>query len=100
MTPVKETVEVSRGEIVGRIKKASGFYRVTVIKRKDGSKRTMICKNKVQKHLTGGERKYNPDFHDLIPTYSMDAKGYRAIAVEGILEAKIGGILYKVVDNS
>jgi len=87
---------ISRYELVEKIKAAKGFYSVTFVKRTTNSLRRMICRNKVQKHLAGGERKYNPVNHDLIATYSMDSKGYRTIAIEGIKSAVIDRVTYVV----
>ncbi len=96
MSRVVSEVKVSRDEVVGKIKSAKRFYAVTFIKRSTNSLRRMICRNGVQKHLVGGERKYNPVNHDLISTYSMDSKGYRTIAIEGIKSAVIDRVKYVV----
>ena len=100
MTAVVGTIEVSREKAVELIKNCKQFYRVSFIKRSTNSLREMICRNGVQKHLKGGELKFNPKAHSLVMVYSMDAKDYRSIGIEGIQEVKIAGIVYKVVDNA
>lgn len=91
---------VSRDELVAKIKATGGkFFSVTFIKRTTNSKRRMICRNGVSKGVTGEGRKYNPKNHDLIPTFSIDSDGHRHIAIEGLLEAKIGGEHYVVAEK-
>jgi len=94
------TVTVTRDNIVKLIRGTGGkFFSVTFIKRSNGSKRLMICRAGVKKYLTpneGKERNFNPSHHDLIPTFSVDSLGYRHISIEGIQEAKIGGVRYVV----
>ena len=90
---------VTRDAIVGLIKNTNGkFFSVTFIKRSTGSRRKMICRSGVKKNLSqdGEGRKFNPSLHDLIPTFSIDSDGYRHISIEGIVEAKIGGVKYIV----
>lgn len=88
---------VTRDELVKKIKATGGkFFSVTFIKRTTGSKRRMICRSGVSKGVTGEGRKFNPENHDLIPTFSVDSDGHRNISIEGILEAKIGGVHYIV----
>lgn len=98
MGKVVGTITLSREELVQKIKAEKRFFAVRFIKRSTGSLRTMICRNKVTKHLRGGEQKYNPSLHNLITTYSMDSKDYRNIAIEGLVSARIGKIEYRVED--
>lgn len=91
---------VSRDELVEKIKSTGGkFFSVTFIKRTTGSKRRMICRSGVSKGVTGEGRKFDPKNHDLIPTFSIDSDGHRHIAIEGLLEAKIGGEHYVVAQK-
>lgn len=88
---------VTRDELVSKIKSTGGrFFSVTFIKRTTGSKRRMICRSGVKKGVTGEGRKFTPANHDLIPTFSVDSDGHRHIAIEGLLEARIGGVHYIV----
>jgi hypothetical protein len=100
MGKVVGTITVSRDELVQRIKAEKRFFAVKFIKRSTKSLRTMICRNKVTKHLKGGQQKYNPSNHDLITTYSMDSKDYRNIAIEGLVSARIGGKEYVVQSSN
>ena len=98
MGKIVGTITVSRDELVQKIKQEKRFFAVKFIKRSTGSLRTMICRNKVVKHLKGGEQKYNPSLHSLITTYSMDSKDYRNIAIEGLVSARIGKVEYVVTE--
>lgn len=61
------------------------FYTVVFLKKTTGEVRSMQCRQHVQKYSKGG---VNPceGKPDLLPTYSMDAKGYRTISLDGVLE--------------
>lgn len=89
---------LQRSELVEKIKKARGFYSVQFVKRTTGTKRLMTCLNHVKKHLRGGELAFNAETCGLIPTWSVDAKDYRSIPVEGIIGATIDHQTYLVRD--
>ena len=54
----------------------------------------MNCRQNVQKYSHGG---VNPcaNKEDLLPTYSMDSKGYRTIWIDGIKEIRGGKMVVK-----
>jgi len=62
------------------------FFTVKFIKRSNNQKRVMNCRLGVQKHLRGGEKSYSDSEKQLVTVYDLQAKGYRAIALEGLLE--------------
>ncbi len=66
------------------------FYTVTFVKKTDGYIRKMNCRQNVSKHSKGG---VNPcaGKEDLMPTYSMDAKGYRTISLANVIEISHNG---------
>ena len=71
------------------------FYTVTFEKKTEpGVFRTMNCRQNVQKYSHGG---VNPceGKADLLPTYSMDSKGYRTIWIDGIKEIRGGKMVVK-----
>jgi hypothetical protein len=70
------------------------FYTVTFVKKTDGSIRKMNCRQNVSKHSKGG---VNPcaGKEDLMPTYSMDAKGYRTISLASVIEISHNGSVIK-----
>lgn len=89
-------MKIGRAEAVRMIRECKRFFRVTFVKRSTGETITMNCLNGVRKHLKGGEKSYDPTSVGLLSVYSMDRKGYRSIPVEGIVEVKIGGEIYKI----
>ena len=98
------TVSVSREEIVKKIKAAAAsgkIFRVNVIKRSTGTKRRFVCRGRVKPPESSGRRTMNPADHDLITICDMNARsesdsGFRNIAIEGILNAKIAGTEFVV----
>lgn len=90
-----ETVNLAKAvELI--INAGDKFFSVKFFKRGNGQLRHMNCRHNVTKHLTGGTLNYDPKKHNLISVYSMDAKGYRMIAVEGIREVVRNGVRYLV----
>lgn len=61
------------------------FYTVVFVKKTTGEVRKMQCRQNVQKHSKGG---VNPcsGKPDLLPTYSIDAQGYRTVNIDGVIE--------------
>lgn len=80
-------------EFVERIKKGR-IFTITFVKRSDGSVRTMNCRMGVEVHKVGEELPYDVDKKKLLMVYSLDAKGYRQIPIEGIQSATLDGVAY------
>ena len=97
-------ITVSREEIVKKIKAAAAsgkIFRVNVIKRSTGTRRRFVCRGRVKPPESSGGRRMNPADHDLITICDMNARseqdsGFRNIAIEGILNAKIAGTEFVV----
>lgn len=90
---------LSRSEAVSAIQGIrSEFFTVEFVKRTTGEYRKMNCRKGVTKHLAGGPAAYNPNDHDLIWVYSMDAPGYRSIPMEGIISVATSGETLVVTD--
>lgn len=70
------------------------FYTIIYTKKTDGTERVMNARQDVVKYSNGGD---NPckGKDDLLPTYSMDAKGYRTIWLDGVKEIRCAGKVYK-----
>ena len=62
------------------------FFTVKFIKRSNKALRVMNCRLGVKKHLRGGEKSYSDDEKQLVTVYDVQAEGYRAIPLEGLLE--------------
>lgn len=84
---------VSKKQLAEILLKTDKFFTVRFSK-KDNTLRTMNCRNHVAKHLAGGELSYDPKEKGLIVTYSIDAKGYRSIPIEGLIGASVEGETY------
>ena len=65
------------------------FFSVTFVK-KDGSIRQMNARTGVTKYLKGGT--CNVDQDKFFTVYDMQAKGYRSINKESILEVRAAGV--------
>lgn len=72
------------------------IFGVRFQKRTDNKIRTMSARLGVKKGLTGAGQKYDPKAKDLITVFSMDAKGYRSIPLDGLLNVTIDGEDYIV----
>ena len=67
------------------------FVSVTFIK-KNGTKRSMLCRLGVTKHLKGGESKLNADQY--LTVFDVQKEAYRAINKDTILSVKLAGTTY------
>lgn len=72
------------------------FFTVVFVKRTTGEVRTMNCRQRVVKHLKGGEAKYSFSDKGLVSVYDVQVAGYRSIPLENLLELHAGGIKYTV----
>jgi hypothetical protein len=53
--------------------------------------RVMNCRQRVKKHLAGGECSYSFGEKGLVPVYDMNARGYRSFPIDGLIEVRVGG---------
>lgn len=74
------------------------IFKVTFIKRTDGTIRTMLCRLNVKKDLKGEEREFDPKKKNLLCVFDMAKQDYRFINLEAILRIKVGGIEYILND--
>jgi len=70
------------------------IFTVTFTKRNSNEVRTMNCRMGVEKHKVGVQLPYDPITKGLIMVYSIDAKGYRQIPIEGLVSLVLDGTLY------
>lgn len=59
--------------------------------------REMTCRLGVKSHLKGGERAYDFEEKGLIPVFDMGKQDYRVIATEGLLELRMNGEWFEIV---
>jgi hypothetical protein len=90
---------VSRDKLVKMIKATNGsIFSVLFSKtRSNGELRRMNCMLNCKKHLVG-TGKAAPESAQLITVYDLTNKGYRSIAIEGLVQAQIGKEVYEVTD--
>jgi len=65
-------------------------------KRSTGLDRKMVCRRGVQSHTNGGTLNYNPQTHNLLSVFDIQARGYRMINLEGLKKLKASGVEYIV----
>lgn len=89
---------LSKLEAAQKIRDTKGkMFTVTFIKKSNGEKRTMNARLGVKAYLRGGVLPYDPNTKGLIPVYDIQAKDYRMINIQGIVNLKTGGIEYNVI---
>jgi hypothetical protein len=69
-----------------------GKFVTVTFKKKDGSIRTLTGRSGVKKYLKGGKSTLDPNKFFIL--YSVQDKGYRAIAKDRILAVKSHGEVY------
>jgi hypothetical protein len=89
---------ISKLEAAQKIRDTKGrMFTVTFIKKSNGEKRVMNARLGVKAYLRGGVLPYDPNTKGLIPVYDIQAKDYKMINIQGIINLKTGGIEYNVV---
>ena len=82
------------------IYKTNGKIFSAVFTKKDGEKRTMVCRRGVAKYVKGVGLKFKPvdasKDRDLIGTFDMHKKAYRFINAKTLEQIKIKGIKYNI----
>ena len=76
--------------------KTNGKIFSAVFTKKDGEKRTMVCRQGVAKYVKGIGLKFKPEEKELIGVFDMHKKAYRFINVKTLEQLKVKGITYKV----
>lgn len=84
-------------EIIGRNGK---IFNVKFIKA-DGSLRSMNCRFGVKpKTPSKTGKRYNPESHDLVCVFDMDARGYRTFNYDRLISVKSNGVTYDFTENT
>jgi hypothetical protein len=92
----EEAVDISREELVQKIKDTKGAYFTVTFIKKDGTERTMNARFGVTKYLKGGSLPYDPISKGLLPVFDQKTGEYRMINTATLLSAKVSGEEYKV----
>jgi len=72
------------------------IFSATFVK-KDGSIRTMNCRRKVTKGVTGKGLAFAPSERGLMVVFDMANDGFRMINLNTLIEAKVNGVIYKFI---
>ena len=67
-----------------------------VFTKKDGEKRTMVCRQGVAKYVKGVGLKFKPEERNLIGVFDMHKKAYRFINLETLEKIKVKGREYEI----
>ena len=81
------------------IYKTNGKIFSAVFTKKDGEKRTMVCRQGVAKYVKGVGLKFKPEECDLIGVFDMHKKAYRFINVKTLEQIKVEGITYIIKEK-
>jgi hypothetical protein len=98
--PFRTPGTITRAEAVSLIQESgkNSFFSVSFTKRSDGEFRKMTCRQGVKIDMPGAPWRlpYNLAERNLISVFGTKENGYRSIPIEGIIEVKIRGKVYKV----
>ena len=78
------------------IYKTNGKIFSAVFTKKDGEKRTMVCRQGVAKYVKGVGLKFKPEDKELIGVFDMHKKAYRFINVKTLEKIRVKGKEYNV----
>ena len=67
-----------------------------VFTKKDGEKRTMVCRQGVAKYVKGVGLKFKPEERSLIGVFDMHKKAYRFINLETLEKIKVKGREFEI----
>ena len=67
-----------------------------VFTKKDGEKRTMVCRQGVAKYVKGVGLKFKPEERSLIGVFDMQKEAYRFINLDTLEKIKIKGTEYEI----
>ena len=94
---MRVNIKISRDEIGGIIKSAAGRFETVTFEKKDGTKRKMNGRLGVHRYLKGG-KSTQAGHKNLMSFYDIQARGYRTINLDTVLEVTVNGNTY-VVDR-
>ena len=78
------------------IYKTNGKIFSAVFTKKNGEKRSMVCRRSVAKYVKGVGLKFKPEEKDLIGVFDMHKVAYRFINIETLEQIMVGGVNYKI----
>ena len=90
---------IDRGTATQYIYETNGKIFSAVFTKKDGEKRTMVCRQGVAKYVKGVGLKFKPEERDLIGVFDMHKKAYRFINAKTLEQIKVKGITYIIKEK-
>ena len=78
------------------IYKTNGKIFSAVFTKKNGEKRTMVCRQGVAKYVKGVGLKFKPEERDLIGVFDMHKSAYRFINIKTLEQIKVKGTKYTI----
>lgn len=72
------------------------IFRATFTKRTTGEERTMVCRLRVRRNLSGRGLSFNPKTKGLLVVWDLQKQGYRMIPLDALHSLKIRGQEYKI----
>lgn len=74
------------------------IFRVTFIKRTDGTERVMVCRIGVRKGVTGAGLAFDPAKKNLLTVYDVQKEGHRMVNLETVISVAMLGETFETVD--
>ena len=75
------------------------IFSVVFEKRSTGLDRKLVGRRGVRSHSNGGTLNYNPQTHNLLSVFDIQANGYRMINLEGLKKLKASKVEYIINHN-
>tara|TARA_R100001594_G_scaffold145344_1_gene195414 strand:- start:769 stop:1050 length:282 start_codon:yes stop_codon:yes gene_type:complete len=81
------------------IDKTSGKIFSAVFTKKNGEKRTMVCRKGVAKYVKGIGLKFKPEERNLINVFDMHKQAYRFININTLEQITVQGKTYRIKEK-
>ena len=89
-------MKIDRSTAKKYIYKTNGRIFSAVFTKKDGEKRTMVCRLGVSKYVTGKGLSFKPKDKGLIGVFDMQKKAYRFINANTLEQITVQGERYEI----
>lgn len=94
--PIEKAIVPTLAETINlfdKLRRSGKVFRVDFVKRSTGTRRTMVCRFGVTKHLKGGKKAFDAGDKGLFTVWEF-GKGYRSIAIDNLILLKTAGQVY------
>ena len=79
-----------------QIMRSGKIFSTIFEKRSTGLDRKLVGRTGVRSNSNGGSLNYNPQTHNLLSVFDMQARGYRMINLEGLKKLKASKVEYVI----